>query len=159
MEGVNARMYLSAWSGVVTGMTISDIEAIPDDKWTATFGGVTRPCSALIADTICFSRWATAAIKGQETQAFSEMDQLKEEFKDKSKAIAALKESNEAFTQALTTASDEKLNSMVMAPFGREIPVFIAANIVASHIWYHDGQLNYVQTLLGDDQVHWQLPS
>lgn len=26
---------------------------------------------------------------------------------------------------------------------------------MALHIWYHSGQLNYIQTLLGDSEWHW----
>lgn len=26
---------------------------------------------------------------------------------------------------------------------------------IALHVWYHSGQLNFIQTLLGDDDWHW----
>jgi hypothetical protein len=34
-------------------------------------------------------------------------------------------------------------------------PLFTLAHIAVSHLWYHDGQLNYIQALLGDEKVHW----
>ncbi|MEZ5162652.1 MAG: hypothetical protein R2688_02665 [Fimbriimonadaceae bacterium] len=49
-------------------------------------------------------------------------------------------------------ASDELLNKPITAPFGMEMPVFAIAQIAVSHVWYHDGQLNYIQSLLGDDK-------
>ena len=36
-----------------------------------------------------------------------------------------------------------------------DAPVYMIAQIMVSHIWYHDGQLNYIQSLLGDEKVHW----
>ena len=42
-----------------------------------------------------------------------------------------------------------------MAPWGMESKLYEFAQIAISHIWYHDGQLNYVQCLLGDGDYHW----
>ena len=125
-QGVDARAYLAGWLQAVTGMTIADINAIPDEKWTEGHGGCTRPANALISDTVTMLKWTTAAAQGEESSA-------------------------------ITSASDEALNAVVNAPWGMPTPVFILAQIAVSHIWYHDGQLNYIQSLLGDGEVHWMV--
>jgi len=52
MEGIDARGYLIGWLKGVTSMFAADINAIPDDKWTGTFGGCTRPTNELTADAV-----------------------------------------------------------------------------------------------------------
>jgi len=155
VQGVDARGYLAGWLQAVTGMTVADITAIPDDKWTATFGGCSKPAGALVADTVTNLLWTTAVLKGEESNAYNEMGDLASKYADKSVAIAELNAASAGFAAALTSASDEILNSVVMAPWQMPMPVFILATISVNHIWYHDGQLNYVQTLIGDEQVHW----
>jgi hypothetical protein len=159
VQGVDAKAYLGAWLGVVTGMCESDIAAIPDDKWTATHGGCTRTCGAMIADTVTNLNWTTGVLKGEESDAYSHMATLALEYEDKAKAIAGLNEASAALGAALAAASDERLNESVMAPWQMPAPVFMLAQIAVSHVWYHDGQLNYVQTVLGDDKVHWMPPT
>jgi hypothetical protein len=83
------------------------------------------------------------------------MKQLSAEFAVKSVAIARLSEATEALTGAIASASDDTLNQVVTPPWGMPAPLYICAQVAASHIWYHDGQLNYIQCLLGDDKVHW----
>jgi hypothetical protein len=146
---------LTAWLGVVTGMTIADIKAIPDDKWTTCFGGCARSANALLADTVTNLNWTTEVIHSKESNAYSHMDALATEFTDKNLAIAKLSEASAALCAAISAASDETLNSTVMAPWQMPTPVFMLAHIAASHIWYHDGQFNYIHGLLGDGKMHW----
>lgn len=155
IEGVDARGYLTSWLGFVTGMTIKDIQAIPDEKWTATMGGCARPSNALLADTVTMLNWVTETVHGKESKAYESMDSLAAEFANKETAIAKFNEASAALVAAVKEASDERLNSTVMAPWQMPTPIFMLAHIAVSHIWYHDGQFNYVHCLLGDDKVHW----
>src|SRR3954466_11965327 len=52
IQSIDARGYLIGWLKGLTGMYSADINAIPDDKWTATFGGCTRPANELTAEGI-----------------------------------------------------------------------------------------------------------
>ena len=156
-EAIDARGYLTGWLTGLTGMYTADINATPDDKWTATFGGCTRPANALTADAISLLIWTTEALNGNVIQESnnSAMEQLAEEISTKSVAIAKLAEATAAFNEALAQASDETLNTTVTAPWQMPAPLFMIAQIAVSHLWYHDGQLNYIHCLLGDDKVHW----
>ncbi|HWD39155.1 MAG TPA: hypothetical protein VG944_09930 [Fimbriimonas sp.] len=158
VEGVDARGYLAGWLEALTGMMVSDIQAIPDDKWTTGFGGCSKGGNALVGDTVTNLRWTTATLKNEDSDVYNNMAGVIEETSTKAGAIAALTEASAEFTAALKAASDEHLNSVKMAPWQMPMPVFILANVSVSHVWYHDGQLNYIQTLLGDDQVHWMAP-
>jgi len=156
-EAIDARGYLTGWLTGLTGMFTADINAIPDDKWTATMGGCTRSANALVADAVSLLIWTTEALKGKVTQDTdgSIMKQLTEEFATKGVAVARLAETTQAFNEALSEASDETLNSTINTPWQMPAPLYMIAQIAVSHVWYHDGQLNYIQCLLGDDKIHW----
>lgn len=68
---------------------------------------------------------------------------------------AELLRATTAFVAALAQADDERLASMETVPWGDTMPVAMVAHIATSHIWYHDGQLNFIQSLLGDGDYHW----
>ncbi|MDR3689341.1 MAG: hypothetical protein P4L46_08185 [Fimbriimonas sp.] len=155
VQGVDARAYLAGWLQMVTGMTIADINAIPDDKWTAPHGGCARTANALLADTVTNLLWTTATVKGEESDAYNGMDALAEKFADKAAGVAAFAEASAGLAAAITAADDEALNRTVMAPWQMPAPVFTLATISVNHVWYHDGQFNYIQGLLGDGEVHW----
>lgn len=157
-QGIDAKGYLIGWLGALTGMMIADIGAIPDDRWCGTHGGCSRPGPALIADTVSMLDWVTAALKGEQIQPFGDMESITAKFSDKGAAIASLTDCTTAFSAAFTSASDETLNTAIPAPWGATVPLFMLGQIAVNHIWYHDGQLNYVQCLLGDDQIHWMAP-
>jgi hypothetical protein len=156
-EGIDARGYLIGGLKGVTGMYSADINAIPDDQWTATHGGCTRPANELTADTISLLIWTAEALKGNVISGDegATMKALTAELANKNVAIAKLSEAADAFAAALAGASDETLNSVVTPPWQMPAPLYVLAQITVSHIWYHDGQLNYIQCLLGDDKIHW----
>jgi hypothetical protein len=39
--------------------------------------------------------------------------------------------------------------------FGRPMTRFAFAEMASGHMMYHDGQVNYIQTLYGDTDIHW----
>ena len=155
IEGVDARAYLAGWLQAVTGMTIADIQAIPDEKWTQSFGGCVRSANHLLADTVTNCIWTTAVLKGENSPCYDSMGALGEAFSDKAAAIGAFKTASDDLADAIRSASDDVLNSVVAAPWGMPTPVMTLAHISVSHVWYHDGQFNYIQSLLGDEKVHW----
>lgn len=157
MQGIDAKGYLTGWLNALVDMTSKDIRAFSAEKWTETFGGCTRPASALMADTISLLYWTTEALKGNviSDSGPETMDSVMAQCSTPQATIELLKKSADEFNAALMNASDDKLNSMVMPPWQMEAPLYMLANIAVSHVWYHDGQLNYIQCLLGDDKVHW----
>lgn len=153
MQGIDAKGYLAGWMNGLTGMYLADINAVPDDKWTATFGGCTRPASELTADAVGLLVWTTDVMKGNKEAAYDES--VKDACSTKAGAAAKMKSAAEAFNSALAACSDEALSEVITPPWQMAAPLFMLAQIAVSHVWYHDGQLNYIHCLLGDDKVHW----
>ncbi len=156
-SGVDARGYLSAWANTMSSMTVKDIMALSEEQWTAAHGGCSQSASAATVDIIGRLQWSTEALKGNVIIFFGNFvsQQIKDDCATREGAAASLSASVEAFCAALLAASDDSLNAEVMPPWQVPAPLFMVAQIATSHIWYHDGQINYIQTLLGDDKVHW----
>ncbi|MBX3095425.1 MAG: hypothetical protein KF812_01050 [Fimbriimonadaceae bacterium] len=153
-QGIDAKAFLSGWLGNLVGMYSADINAVPDDKWATTFGGCTRPCSDLTADALSLMVWTTN-VMNDSPQSETMMEDLGAACATKAGATEKMKEVSDSFLSSFARSSDEKLLTPVQTPFGMEMPLYAVAQIAVSHIWYHDGQLNYVHCLLGDDKVHW----
>ncbi len=157
LEQIDARAQLNGWLQALTHMYQADIQAIPEDKWTATFGGCSKPCSSLTADAVGFLFWMTKAIKesGTPTIDADAMGKLEADCATKDGATAMLQKGSTALSEALMAASEETLTTIATAPWQMDAPIFSLAQIAVSHIWYHDGQLNYIQSMLGDGEYHW----
>lgn len=154
---LDAKALLNGWLQGVTNMFIADVKAIPDEKWNANFGGCTRPTCELAADAIGLLFWVTKAIEAQGTPPMEEgaTERLSAACTTKDGAIKMLQMGSEGLSTALMAASEETLMKTAMAPWQMESTLYGFAQIAASHIWYHDGQLNYIQCLLGDGDYHW----
>ena len=157
MTGIDAKGYLAGWLQGLTSMYLADIGAIPDEKWTATYGGCTRPASDITADAISLLHWTTAAMTTgvPDMSDGDTMELLKAACSTKAGASTEFSSAVEGFSTALANASDETLGQIVTPPWQMDAPLFMIAQIAVSHVWYHDGQLNYIQCLLGDDKIHW----
>ncbi|MCC6404669.1 MAG: DinB family protein [Fimbriimonadaceae bacterium] len=156
IQGIDARGYLAGWLGGLVDMYSKDIKALPADKWDATHGGSTRSAAELTADAIALLDWTTDALKGNVREyGMDDIASMKEKINSPQAAISQLSTSADAFNAALAGASDDALNSIVTPPWKMDAPLYILAQVAVSHIWYHDGQLNYIQALLGDGEVHW----
>lgn len=67
------------------------------------------------------------------------------------KALAAFKEGTEALTSALAASSAAILTSTFVNPFsGQETDWVDFVEIMYWNMCYHEGQINYIQTLYGD---------
>jgi hypothetical protein len=156
-QGLDARAMLKGWAMALADMTSKDIRAIPEDKWTATFGGATKSACDATVDAISLMRWVNEALKGNviSTDEPDARQQVVGACSSRETAISALNGACREFGEAMSAASDESLNATIMPPWKMPSSLISLANIAVSHIWYHDGQLNYIQMLLGDAKVHW----
>lgn len=156
MEGINARGYVIGWLNGVTAMYLKDIDAIPDEILLTSPGGCARPANELTADVIMLLKWTTGALKGTPTESYQDAAKALAATLTTKAAIAdAMNQAKDELAAAIGQASDETMNSMVTPPWQMEAPMFIIVLIAVNHIWYHDGQLNYIQCLNGDGDVHW----
>jgi hypothetical protein len=94
-------------------------------------------------------------MRGQEADHMALMESLGPKCATRDGARAEVNAAVADFGDALRSASDETLAAEVVPAWQIPTPLFTLAHIAVSHLWYHDGQLNYIQALLGDEKVHW----
>lgn len=154
---IDARAYLGAWLNALTGMTSADIKAMPTEKWGTSFGGCTRSAQDVVAETANLLNWTAEAMRGNVVATMEDAypAATKEACATQQGAVATLAAASKNFAEALASASDETLQAEVTPPWQMPAPLFMIAQIAVSHVWYHDGQLNFMQCLLGDEKVHW----
>jgi len=71
-------------------------------------------------------------------------------------AVKVAMESTNDLCEIISSFPDERLEDEITLPFGGGMHVSMA-DVLAIHYWnmvYHHGQVNYIQTLLGDREMH-----
>lgn len=76
------------------------------------------------------------------------------EFCNKETCIAAVNRTMDACLEAWNALPEEKLTTPQQGENG-EFTCLGIASMVATHAMYHDAQINYLQALAGDEEVHW----
>jgi len=57
---------------------------------------------------------------------------------------------------AIYEGLDESTLGEMTEMMGMPMTKFAIAEMPSIHMMYHDGQLNYIQTLYGDEAIHWR---
>lgn len=150
---IDAVANLNGWLQTLTHFLTSDIKAIPQDKLDWSPGGCARSASSITSEVVGLCNWMAATLKGE--TASEDYMAPSEGGKDNAALVADVMAATTALSNALTSADAETLNKTVTPPWKMDCPMYMCAQIVVNHIWYHDGQLNTIQCLLGDEKVHW----
>lgn len=74
--------------------------------------------------------------------------------RDKTKVIEGIKSSTEAILSAMENVSDEKFTERFKVG-EHETSCADRVGLAGMHMMYHCAQLNYIQGLHGDDEMHW----
>lgn len=134
----------------------SDIRAMPHETLAANLGGKSRTGYDVVFEVA----WLNQAIADQAQGKPFDFEEPKgwmkapAEFCAHENALTKFENSVADLKQALSTADQATLDKVVQSPMG-PTPVLDIAGIVPGHIMYHSGQLNFIQTVQGDDAFHW----
>lgn len=84
--------------------------------------------------------------------------EFEQSIKDRQSAIDLLERSSAAFVAWLDGLDEARFNRSVPTPFGMgEVPVHIGIGFPAMHTRWHHAQIEYIQTIYGDQD--WHLPT
>lgn len=153
---IDAAQELANWCRRVAGMYVKDLRALSDEGFAKPFGSKTRSAQDFSAEVAGFNGMVASIIGGEKFEMPSDERRAAytASLDTRDKAIAAVQASAEALAKAIETGGDN-LTVMTQAPWGEPLSVFQLATIAVNHMMYHDGQLNFLQSLHGDDQIHW----
>lgn len=134
-----------------------DLAASSDEVMSSSVQGCVRNPLNFTAEAAGFNVLCSKLIRGEVVPDM--MDEYGKQnfasYDTKDKAAAFLQESVDTLIKTISEVSDEDLHKEVTAPWGQTMPAYKMALMASWHMGYHDGQLNYVQALHGDGEVHW----
>jgi hypothetical protein len=138
-------------------MYVRDLGFIPADKVGECPMGCARTPLAFSAEVAGFNMMLAAMISDEAVPMPSaeERAAMENAVTSVEQASAMVTQSVEKLAQAVEALPDEALGERVTTPWGTESRRAELVNIAITHMAYHDGQINYIQTLYGDGESHW----
>lgn len=154
---IDIRSTLAAWARRLGGMFVLDLKAIDESTFAQCPGGCARTIQDIAAEVASINDLMVTIIQGGVPQPRSEVESAayKAQFTSKEFAISEIARSTEGLAQAIEQSTEENLARETQAPWGETMTVYELTNLTVNHILYHDGQLNYFQSLHGDGAMHW----
>jgi hypothetical protein len=134
------------------------IRAMPPDRltWSPPEGG--RTALDQLQECAILNYWNSDIM---ETRAVPPLDwdrynRMKADYDTVDKALVGLQAGAEVLVAALETFDPEHLDDTIVLPFGGGLTRSLAMVALLSYwnMTYHLGQMNYIQTLYGDREMH-----
>lgn len=136
---------------------LKDLEALPEDAYLNHFGGSARTIADIVYEVNLVNDHIGMVIRGEEPFQWPDNGWIKapEGFDNKATVKQAFEESSNKMIATIEGFTRDEMEEPIQTEDG-ETNRFERCRFMALHVWYHAGQLNYVQTLLGDEVWHWQ---
>lgn len=133
-----------------------DINAMSDEMLANCPGGKARCGFDLLFEIASVNRMFAGIMRGDgnEAQRPDGWVVAPSDYRSKEVALKNVTESVNELLAAIDGLSDDQLAKPLETPLGT-MPVARLASMMGSHMMYHSGQLNYIQTIHGDDAFHW----
>jgi uncharacterized damage-inducible protein DinB len=148
-----------AVNGIRNACTLfgKDLAALPEDAYDKSFGPSTRTVADIVYEVNLVNDHVGMVIRGEEPFEWPDEGWIKapEDFRTKEVVVQAFEKSSAKIIATIESFSPEQLIEPIQTDQG-ETTRFQRCQFVMLHLWYHSGQINYVQTILGDDVWHWQ---
>ncbi|MCX6380148.1 MAG: hypothetical protein NT023_11855 [Armatimonadetes bacterium] len=133
MSELDPKAHLKGMLARIKGLVANDLNAIPVEKRNVSPGGAGRTPLNIVAECAHVNQRCSQYLK-----TLVPPDRLSPEERE-----------------AHLNSDDAKWGETTEFPFGRPMTLFGIAELPSVHLMYHDGQLNYIQTLYDDTEVHW----
>jgi len=133
-----------------------DVFAIPDERYSASIGGVTRsPADIVYEVAVVNNRLATRLSGGDPgPPAQDGWITAPAEYQHKPDSLEMFKHSIKNLLDACDGLSEADMDRTYQLPMGEMKPKDLLG-LATVHVSYHLGQLNLIQAFYGDNEVHW----
>lgn len=140
----------------VAAMYNKDLRALSSDAYTQCQGGKCRTMQDVTAEVAGFNYMVGSLIQGKDMPSWTDQDKADfiASLNTTEKGMAEIEKSANFLADAILE-NQSKLAEITQAPWGEECSYYQMALFSALHMMYHDGQITYVQSFNGDDQMHW----
>jgi len=141
-------------SDMAHGTVLTALKFISDDKLDWVPMGKAKTPRAIALECAGAYAW-TAAIIRSEVGPEAWLALEGKDYPTRAALVQVLNEQYAILVAALEAATEEQLGGKRQAFWG-EATVAELLDIGGWHSTWHAGQLNYIQTLLGDEESHWE---
>lgn len=150
------KSFLAEKLDMVTFLFTKDMEALSHEQLNSSVAGCARTGYDLTYEIVVTNGMFAKVVRGEgmEPIRFEGWLHAPEDFKDKQRALEAVQASFADMKTSLLACPDDELGVTTDTPIGPKSRADIAYMSVY-HGGYHSGQLNYIQTLHGDGEMHW----
>lgn len=129
---------------------------MPEEAFGTSLGGKARTVADIVYEANLVNDHLGLVVRGE--PAFDWPDEgwirAPENLRAKATVIQSFDDSSGRLVEALESLSEEGFLQRILTEEGETTP-FERCRFATLHLWYHSGQLNFMQTLLGDDGWHW----
>lgn len=133
----------------------SDLNALPPEAFDRCFGGKARTVADIMCEVNLVNDDVARSMRGEACVEWPEgWITAPEGQRTKEAVIAAFSASADAIKAQIDGYTEADLDRPVTTEHG-ETTIRERCRFMVLHMFYHSGQLNFIQTLLGDDVWHW----
>lgn len=135
---------------------LKDLEALSDEQAGASPGGKARSALDFSYEVSFINRRLAKRLRSEAVEPIQMGPFLTapENLRTRGAIAADLRESFDEVLEAWDALPEDVSSHMVKFGEG-EVPVWQVASFGHMHARYHDGQLNLLQAINGDEEVHW----
>ncbi len=157
MSSFQPKQHLKESAQFAQRLLSNDLKATPDDKLHVGHGGCSRTPLNIVAECAMVNGLiagflSTGKFEGRPS---AERAAHLNSVDTREKALAYLEEETQRLVAAIDAMDESTLGEVTDGPIGRPMTRFAIAGLASTHMMYHDGQLNYVQSICGDSEMHW----
>ena len=134
-----------------------DLDALPESAFDHHFGGSARTVADIVYEVNMVNDHIGLTIRGEELFPWPDGGWITapEHLRTKDVVLESFRVSSAKIVETAKGFTESELDEIVVTEQGektrRERIRFITL-----HLWYHCGQLNFMQSLLGDSEWHWK---
>lgn len=132
-----------------------DLATLTEEQFLQSVGGSARAVVDFTYEVAAVNRRIAKRMAGESVPPANDgWIVAPDELRSKEALTAYLRESSQMVIDAAKTFSPEEAMTVV-GPEGFARPIFAWVFFAATHTGYHDAQINFIQSLSGDLEVHW----
>ena len=137
-------------------MFLQDLNALPEGSFTKSFGGKSRTIADFVYEVNLVNDHIGMVMRGEEPFVWPDGKWIfaPASLDSKEKVIKAFEESSDKIIATCEDFTNEEFESTLKVDDG-DTTRAERCRFMAWHVAYHDGQLDFIQALLGDDEMHW----
>ena len=133
-----------------------DLEALPESAFVQRFGEKARTVADIVYEVNLVNDHIGMVIRGEKPFEWPDGGWITapEGFNTKAIVLDAFAAASTRIVATADALTADDLQSTVKTEHG-ESTIFERLTFMKLHLWYHSGQLNFIQSMLGDTDWHW----